>query len=205
MNGDVTGAAGALTLLGVACATITLGVLHGAPTGLTWARNAVSQYGISRYSAGYRVLTVSMGVAAAALAVGLTAAFGSAVAAVVMLLAVLSAARLAISWFPMDEPGSASTSAGRTHLVLAVITFGSAVLAALRLGAALNRAGSWPDVSAASTALGWCLAAAAAGMIAGRRVEGLRSCFGAIERFFYAGVLGWLALVGTALLVTRHS
>ena len=43
-NGDVTGdAAGALTLVGVGCATISLGVLHMVPTGLSWARNGVGQ------------------------------------------------------------------------------------------------------------------------------------------------------------------
>lgn len=55
-------------------------------------------------------------------------------------------------------PG-AVTPAGRTRVLLAVLTFGSAVIATIRLGNVLGRAGQWPDVSETSTAFGWCLLA----------------------------------------------
>ncbi|HLK44717.1 MAG TPA: hypothetical protein VKT18_01955, partial [Acidimicrobiales bacterium] len=71
-------ASGELTTTGavaVAGAVVSLGalvVLHLVATGLSPITNPVSQYGITRYRAGYRVQTIAMGVAALACGLGVS-------------------------------------------------------------------------------------------------------------------------------------
>ena len=52
-------AAGVTALLALAVTVASLGYLHFAPTGLSPVRNAVSQYGITPFRAGYRVATLA--------------------------------------------------------------------------------------------------------------------------------------------------
>lgn len=59
-----------LALGATACAPAAMIILHLLPTGLSPVRNAVSQYGITRYRQGYRILTVALGVAGLAAVVG---------------------------------------------------------------------------------------------------------------------------------------
>jgi hypothetical protein len=122
--------------------------------------DAVSRYGISHYRAGYRVLTLSMAVAAAVPA-GLPGALtGWQVATVVGLVAVFAVARAAISWFPMDEPGTQPPSGhARVHGILAFATFPSATAAAPRLSRVLNVDQAWVGTAGWLRWLGWCLAA----------------------------------------------
>jgi len=58
-------AAGLIALLALAVTAASLGYLHLAPTGLSPVRNAVSQYGITPFRAGYRVATIAFGAAGA--------------------------------------------------------------------------------------------------------------------------------------------
>ena len=117
--------AGGVALVGVAIAIASLVYLYLAPTGMSPIHDAVSQYGISKYRAGYRAATMSLGIAGAALAFGVgdvvRGSKGANVA--VALLVVFALGRLVISWFPMDEPGSARTSAGQAHGLIAIVTF----------------------------------------------------------------------------------
>jgi len=192
--------AGAVTLAGVGCAGASLAVLHVLPTGLSPLRNAVSQYGINRYRTGYRVQTISFAVAGAGAAVGLaTALHGT--GSVVALLGIFAAARLVISWYPMDVPGGQRTRTGRTHLALAVVTFAAIVAAGLRLAGILARTSQWPADQRGFTVLGWLLLVAVVLTVLAGGGRALGGYFGAAERLLYAAFAAWLALVGT-LLVT---
>ena len=157
--------AGVLALIGVGSGVASLCYLHLAPTGLSPLRNAVSQYGITKYRAGYRAATISLGLAGAATAVGVAAALrGKGLDQVVALMVVFAVARVIISWFPMDAPGATRTSTGQTHGLVAIVTFGAVTIAALRLGDLLDRSVRWHALGPVSTDLGWAMAASIAAM-----------------------------------------
>jgi Protein of unknown function (DUF998) len=132
--------AGAAALVALTATLISLAYLHAVPTGLSPVRTAVSQYGITRYRAGYRAATISFGAAGAFLATGVGSALtGRGVNLVVVSLVLFATGRLVISWFPMDAPGTALTSTGVAHGLLAIATFGSVATAAFQLSGALSR------------------------------------------------------------------
>ena len=82
--------AGVIALAALAATVASLGYLHLAPTGLSPIRTAVSEYGITRFRAGYRAATIAFAVAGAALAVGIDRAVGSRASAVIALLAIFA-------------------------------------------------------------------------------------------------------------------
>ncbi|HEV3329029.1 MAG TPA: DUF998 domain-containing protein [Acidimicrobiales bacterium] len=189
--------AGAVSLAGTATAVGALGYLHLAPTGLSPLRNPVSQYGITRYRAGYRVLTISMGVAGTAIATAL-ATLPSSFDEVVVLLAIFATCRYAISWFPMDAPGTPPTSTGRAHGLLAVVTFGSIAVAAIRLFKQLEVDPHLDTLASTSRILGWLMVTCFALLFFARLAPDLRRYFGASERALYVAILVWLVVLGIA-------
>ena len=191
-------AAGVTALLALAVTVASLGYLHFAPTGLSPVRNAVSQYGITPFRAGYRVATLAFGAAGAALAAGLGLAAGGAGEAVVALLVVFAIARAAISWFPMDAPGTARTPTGQMHGLLAIGAFACATLAAFRLAGVLSREDRWHWLISVSTALGGLMAACLVGMALARAFPAVRARFGAVERGFYLAAIAWFAVFSVA-------
>lgn len=198
-------ASGIVALVAVAAAVGALVYLHVAPTGFSPVRNAVSQYGISPYRAWYRVMTVSMGVAGATLAVGLGEALrGQGAGVVVALVVAFSVCRLAISWFSMDEPGTARTATGATHGLLAVVTFLSAAIAAIRLCRVLDAGTRWQSLAEVSRGLGWAMVACFALIFFSRLSPELRRVFGASERALYLAILAWLTLFAVAC-ATLHA
>ena len=66
--------AGVIALAALAATVASLGYLHLAPTGLSPIRNAVSQYGITPFRAGYRAATIAFAVAGASIGNQLIAA-----------------------------------------------------------------------------------------------------------------------------------
>lgn len=194
--------AGVIALAAIAATVASLGYLHLAPTGLSPIRNAVSQYGITPYRAGYRAATIAFAVAGVALAVGIDRAVGSRASAVIVLLAIFAAARAAISWFPMDAPGTALTPTGRAHGLLAVAAFGGATIAAFKLGAVLRDGQRWHALAPVSTALGAAMAFCLAVAIVSRSYPALRARFGAIERGFYLAAIAWFAVFAIACLTS---
>ncbi|HWU46844.1 MAG TPA: DUF998 domain-containing protein [Humibacter sp.] len=193
--------AGWVSLAGVATTIVSLVALHIVPTGLSPRRNAVSQYGISRFRGGYRVATIALGVAGGALAVASASRLsGNASAQVTFLLGVFAVARLIISWFPMDVPGGERTTHGRLHGLIAIVTFVVVAAAALRLGALLGRQTSWPGLAPISFALGGLMVACLIGMASARSSTAARSWFGAIERVFYVGMIAWITVFAVACL-----
>jgi len=122
-----------ISLLAVAVVIASLTWLHLQSTGLSPVRNAVSQYGITPFGAGYRVATIAFALAGLALAIGIDRAIsGQGRTPVITLLVVFAAARGAISWFPVNAPGAPRTSTGSVHGLLALAAFGSLAYAALR-------------------------------------------------------------------------
>lgn len=191
--------AAALIAAGLAAGLGALVVLHLAPTGLSAMRNAVSQYGITSYRAGYRVQTIAYAVAGLGAAIGVATLPGPAAIPVILCL-IFAAARALISWFPMDAPGSQLTVTGRRHGLLAAAAFVGAGLAAWQLAKLLHYDSLHPAVAATSTALAGLMTLTLIGMIASRRAASGRY-FGLIERGFYVGMTAWLATVAVLLIL----
>jgi hypothetical protein len=197
--------AGVIALLALAGVVASLGYLHLEPTGLSPIRNAVSQYGITTFRAGYRVATISFAIAGIALAVGIEQAFnGHGPAVVVVFLAIFAATRAAISWFPMDAPGADRTSTGQMHGLLAIGAFGSATIAAFRLASVLAGQGKWSGLAPVSEALGWAMLACLLGLALARSFPAVRARFGAIERGFYLSAIAWFAVFAAACAVSAR-
>ena len=195
----MTSIAGVVALVALTTVVAALGYLHLEPTGLSPVRNAVSQYGITAFRVGYRVATIAFGVAAVALAVGIDRVAGKDGRELVVVLLVLFAlARGAIGWFPMDVPGTARTSTGQMHGLLALVAFASAATAALRFGTVLSQGARWRSLAPVSTALGWAMVACLLGILLARSSPSLRARFGAIERGFYLSAIAWFAVFAVA-------
>ena len=182
---------------------MTLVVLHLLPTGLSPVTHAVSQYGITSYRLGYRVQTIAMGVAAIAAAIGISKLRIGGGSLVVCLLVIFGAARLAISWFPMDAPGTARTESGRRQERSRSAAFGGATLAALRLGTALGGSNAWVHARRPIVGLAIVMLVSLISMRVARRSESMRHYFGLVERAFYAGTIGFLFVVAYELVRTR--
>jgi hypothetical protein len=190
--------AGWVALIALAGTVGSLASLHVAPSGLSPVRDPVSQYGITRFRGGYRFATVSFGIAAVALAVGLGSRLqGPGVPAVIALLAVFAAGRLCISWFPMDEPGTPPTPTGRSHGLIAIATFASATVAALRLAPVLETT-TWHSLAPVSRWLGVVELLLILGMFGRRLVPQLGGWFGAIERGLYLAMIVWFGTFAIA-------
>ncbi len=194
--------AGIVTLLALATLVASLTWLHLQPTGLSPLRNAVSQYGISAYSGGYRVATLAFAAAAVALAVGVSARLHARAQTVEVLLVVFAAARSVISWFPMDTPGTELTASGRRHGLLAIAAFASVTAAALKLSRVLAHGTVWHGLAPASSALGWLMLALLLAMGLRRSLPQLQPWFGAIERAFYAAAIIWCTVIAIACVST---
>jgi hypothetical protein len=191
-------AAGVTALLALAVTVASLVWLHLEPTGLSPVRNAVSQYGITAFRAGYRVATIAFGAAGIALAVGIGQALASRAKAVVVLLVIFAIARAAISWFPMDKPGANRTPTGQMHGLLAIAAFASVTLAAFRLAGALSSQDRWHSLAPVSIALGCAMGAILLTLPLARALPAVRARFGAIERGFYLSAIAWFAVFAYA-------
>ena len=196
-------AAGAIALAGVGVCTASLVVLHLLPTGLSPLRNAVSQYGITPYRLGYRIQTVSMGISAIGVAVGVEELDIQGCTLVVALFALVGATRLVIGWFPMDDPDAERTQTGRRHGLLAIVAFTGIAIGAIRLGEILGTSGRWPGSATAISVLGYALLAILIVMGSVRRSRTGRGYFGLVERGFYAAAIALLVVAGVAL-VNAH-
>ena len=179
-------------------------VLHLLPTGLSPMRNAVSQYGITRYRLGYRVQTIAFAVAGAAAAIGLAEAAPGRARAVIALVVVFAFARLVISWFPMDEPGGERTNHGTMHGLIAIVTFIAIAAAAGRLGAVAKQVPGWATLATVSSVIAWLMVASLIAMMVVRRgarvTHSTPNYFGAVERVFYLALVAWFVLVAVGLI-----
>ena len=186
-----------IELAATAVALAALVVLHLLPTGLSPVHNAVSQYGITRYRQGYRVLTIGLGVAGLAAAALVADGFPrSGRTLVVALLVLFGVCRLVISWFPMDRPGTSRSRHGAAHLALAAGAFISIALVASRMQRVVGHplgAGFQHALAIAS----WLLLIGLLGLLVTGRFDPRHRYFGAAERLIYAG--SFLLLFATGL------
>jgi hypothetical protein len=189
--------AGIVAIVGVAVTVASLVYLHVVPTGLSPIRNAVSEYGISPYRRWYRVATIALGIAGLATAVSLHTALVGTLRAVVLLI-VFGAARLVISWSPMDAIGSPRTRHGRLHNLLAIAAFGSATAAGFLAAGPIASDSQWSAYSLAAAIFTWIMAAGGLGVILSVRLAPIRRYFGALERTIYVGIIGWITVLAIA-------
>jgi hypothetical protein len=194
----MTGLGATLILAGVAIGVAALVALHVLPTGLSPLRNPVSQYGISKYRVGYRVQTIAFGIAGVGAAIGLSSLHGS-VAPLIGFCVVFALARLAISWFPMDQPGTERTATGRRHGLLAICAFGAIGIAAEELHKVLVSDRIDLAYATSSRVLALLMVASFVGMGVARRSGS--GFFGLAERAFYLCMTAWLVLVAVLLLM----
>jgi hypothetical protein len=199
---DTETIAGVIALVGIGACTASLLVLHLAPTGLSWQHNPVSQYGITPYRLGYRFQTISMGISAIGVAVGVGQLGIRGCTQVTILLVLFGGARLVISWFPMDSPGTVSSQTGRRHGALALVAFATATLGALRLCGILRSAHRWGASSTVILVLGLLMLATLLAMATMRRRPN-RQYFGLVERGFYLGAIAFLTIAGVELMNAR--
>jgi len=205
-------AAGVIALIALAAVVGSLAYLNLAPTGLSPIRDPVSQYGITAYRGGYRVATIAFAVAGVALAIGIQRRGLGSVMTVIALLVVFSVARLLISWFPMDAPGTERTQTGQIHGLLALLAFGSVAFCALDLGrkisqlqgGALGYRPAWHALAPVSTGLGWAMIVVLLTMGLSRAQPVLRVRFGLIERGFYVLAIAWFLVFAVASAANVH-
>ncbi len=189
----------ALITSGLSIGAVALVVLHLMPSGLSPLRNPVSQYGITRFKAGYRVQTLAYGLAGAGAAVGL-AALPRPSPSVVVLCGVFAASRAAISWFPMDAPGGERSATGRRHGQLAMCAFVAVALAAVDLSRTVGHDHVGGAYGAVSGVLAAVMLGSLVAMATGRRAG--TGSFGLVERIFYLGMTAWLVVVAALLAAT---
>jgi len=177
--------------------------LHLLPTGRSWFRNAVSEYGVGRYAWLYRTQAALLGVAGILLALGFRNGVPAVSARVIAELVVFGFARIAIGWYPTDLIGShQQTRTGLIHALLAIVAFASITLAAIHLGSELDNVAGWGTVCRVVRALGVLMAVTVVGTVVAIRVAQLRPWVGLIERGFYAATLAFF-FVTTIALATR--
>ncbi len=149
--------------------------------------------------------TIAFAVAGAAAAVGLAKAAPGRARSVIALVVIFALARLVISWFPMDEPGSERTNHGTMHGLIAIVTFIAIAAAAGRLGSIAKQVPGWTTLATVSSLIAWLMVASLIAMMVvvrrGARVtHSTPQYFGAIERVFYLALVAWFVLVAVGLM-----
>jgi hypothetical protein len=180
---------GIVALVALAVAVVLLARLHSVPTGLSPARDAVSDYGTTRWHALYRGQAIALGVAGIALAIGLArdTAAGS-----LLWLWLYGASRIAIAGFMTDRDPPPFTREGRIHWLLAAVAFTSIALAASNI--------DWSGAPDALGPIGTAVAVSAIATLITRVIPPLRVVFGVAERALYVTSIAWLALAAIQLL-----
>lgn len=190
-----------LAAVAMGIGTTALVLLHILPTGYDPIRDAVSDYAIGRYRAGFWVFTAAGAVSGLALAIALAQSHPSKPTLAITMLALSAIARLLIPLFPTDQSGSRfQTLKGTVHMALAVIIFASVAVAASSLGGTLEHEPAWHALNGLVAGwLPWVIAgtAIATGLaIAGPR---LKRIFGLIERLYYLSSITWFFVVSIEL------
>src|SRR3954447_10469197 len=158
-----------LSLLALVAGTALLLRLHAVRTGLLAVRDAVSDYGTTRYHALYRAMVISLGLAAACLALALDRETN---AGPLVWLWIFAAARVAIAGFMTDRDPPPFTAEGRIHWLLAAVAFTATAPAAADIG------GSGDPAVLRSPGL--AVAASAIGPLVTRVVPPLHPVFGLV-------------------------
>ena len=181
--------------------TVALVALHLLPTGYNPIRDAVSDYAIGRYRAGFWVFAVSGAVSGLALAIALARSNPSKPALTVAMLLLSAAARFLIPLFPTDQSGSRfQTLKGAIHMLLAVAIFASIAVAASNLGGTLGREPAWQSVRGLVDGwLPWVITGTAIATGLAIKAPRLKQRFGLIERLYYVSSIAWFFVVSIEL------
>jgi hypothetical protein len=191
---------GAFILLFVAISTGCLIYLHLLPTGLHPLRNAVSEYGAGRFHFWYQAMCVNQAIAAFLTAAALATKVTPAPFATDAALIVLGLARLVISQAPVVVVHDKRTTSSRTHILMAVLIFGSAVVASMSFDRAIASHADWASVLSALRLFKQAIAFfALLTFLAVSVPRGLRYV-GVVERLLYVSIIGWFVTIGIHLL-----
>jgi hypothetical protein len=179
----------------------SLVVLHVLPTGYNPIRDAVSDYAIGRYRAGFWLFVMAGAVSGFALAVALARSDPAKPTLTIAMLLLSGAARLLIPLFPTDQAGSRfQTPKGTIHMLLAIAIFASIGVAASNLGGTLGHEHAWHTVKGLVDGwLPWVITGTA--IATGLAMIGprLKRVFGLIERSYYVSSIAWFLAVSIEL------
>ena len=186
----------AAALLGLSCvaaSAVVLVALHLLPTGLDPIRYAVSDYGWTRYTLGYRAMVVLQGSGALLIAYAL----GQVTDATSLgWLFAYGVVRLLIAGFMTDREPEGLRSLSRTgliHMILAGTAFASIALSASHI--------DWTGKPDALGPLGWLVSATAIATGIALVVPRIRRrALGLIERSLYASTIAWLIVVAVSII-----
>jgi hypothetical protein len=195
-----------IAAVAMAVGTGALILLHVLPTGYNPIHDAVSDYAIGRYRAGFWVFTTAGAVSGLALAIALARSHPSKPTLAVAMLLLSAASRLLIPFFPTDQSGSRfQTLKGTVHMVLAVAIFASIAVAASSLGGTLGQEPAWHGVHGLVDGwLPWAITGTA--IATGLAIVGprLQRIFGLIERLYYVSSISWFLVVSIELARIGH-
>ncbi len=190
-----------LAAVSMVMGTGALVALHLLPTGYDPTHDAVSDYAIGRYRAGFWVFTTAGAVSGVALAVALAQSSPPKPTLTIVMLLLSGAARLLIPLFPTDQEGSrVQTAKGTIHMVLAVTIFASIAVAASNLGGTLGHEAAWSSVNGLVDGwLPWVITATAIATGIALASPRLQRIFGLIERLYYVSSIAWFLVVSIEL------
>lgn len=159
---------------------------------------AVSDYGVGELRWFYRLTALWLGLAGLLTGAMLGDAMYPKPTVVILLLILFAATRWAITIFPTDLEGEEATSIGRSHIVLAVVAFGSISLAAVIFPTLLGDDRFWDEEAGLMTTIGWAMMGLAVASGVTRRF--LPQVFGLVERLLYLAMFAWLGAISVILL-----
>jgi hypothetical protein len=189
-----------VALAGLVVAAALLVALHLLPTGADPVRHGVSEYGIGRYAALYRMQVVASGVGALTLVGALLGETAQAVP--LAFLALYGVARVLIARFPTDL-ALPMTRSGRIHALLAAAAFLALAVAAPWLSASAVAAADWPEARDGVLGLAIGVTMASLGSFAVAALPWTVRVYGVAQRAFYVLGFAWLIAVAVAVLVAR--
>ena len=177
--------------------------LHVLPTGYDPVRHAVSDYAVGRYGRWFRVGLWSSSASVLALAIGLAIAVGSPPLGAndLILLGLITFARLGMSVFPTSLEGQPLHRNGILHYLFAIAAFTFTYLAISHLTGPLTLLTPWNSLARPLRWLAWLVIPALAAVVV-TMVTPLRRVFGLFERIFLVTTNLWFLLVGIDLLVS---
>jgi hypothetical protein len=121
------------------------------------------------------------------------------------MLVIAGIARLLIPVFPTDQHGNRfQTGRGTIHMVLAIVIFAAIIVAASKLGGAVEHRPAWHAVKGWLNVLPWVMTGAAVGTLVAIRGPTLKHIFGLFERLFYVSSIVWFLIVSIELAHIGH-
>jgi hypothetical protein len=191
-----------VSFLGTLIYLIIFFTLHFLPTGYNPIRNAVSDYGVGKYSPLFRVALWSSSVGVLTLAIALAVGVGAPplVSRYLLYMGLITVARIAMSLFPTDLEGKGLTFIGILHYAFAIAAFTLTYMTISNLTPELVMLSPWTMVQQPLTFVAGLVEPALI-MVVVTMFRPLRRIFGLFERIFLLSTNVWFLLVTILLLV----